>query len=79
MNNSQVDSKLIHMLSDRLERISVDSIWAHRASGIRRALIRNLEEIEMDHYISAEETEDLLRISLVILEKAAREKLRNFP
>jgi hypothetical protein len=34
------------MLVERLERIPADSIWAHRASGVRGSLIRMLEDLE---------------------------------
>jgi hypothetical protein len=40
------ETKIIQFLLARLERVSVDSYWAHRASGIRGALLRTLEEIE---------------------------------
>ena len=33
-------------LAARLERLSVDSFWAHRASGVRRSLIRALEDAQ---------------------------------
>lgn len=33
---------LAQALVDRLEKISADSIWAHRASGIRAALVKIL-------------------------------------
>ena len=32
------------ILLDRLERLSADSTWAHRASGLRGSLIRALNE-----------------------------------
>jgi hypothetical protein len=35
---------LAPLLIERLERLSADSPWAHRASGLRRALLRSLEE-----------------------------------
>jgi len=38
--------RLIRMLADRLERISTDSVWAHRASGIRGSLLRLQDEGE---------------------------------
>lgn len=34
------------LLISRLERLSADSVWAHRASGLRGALIRTLEQVE---------------------------------
>jgi hypothetical protein len=39
MNELQVTSMLI----ERLEHIPADSIWAHRASGVRGQLLRILE------------------------------------
>ncbi|HNT24214.1 MAG TPA: hypothetical protein PKM21_07610 [Anaerolineales bacterium] len=33
-------------LAARLERLSADSAWAHRASGIRGALLRGIEQVE---------------------------------
>jgi len=32
-------TQLIRLLLSRLERVSVDSYWAHRASGVRGALL----------------------------------------
>ena len=73
------ETKIIQLLLARLERVSVDSYWAHRASGMRRALIRMVDEMETDGHLSAEERENLVRTSFEILERAAREKLRNLP
>ena len=75
MPNPQADLQLIRMLSDRLVRISADSVWAHRASGVRGRLIRELEKIETNRYIPAEETYKLIDASFYILEKAVREKM----
>jgi hypothetical protein len=33
-----------HILLDRLERLSADSVWAHKASGVRGSLIRSLQK-----------------------------------
>jgi len=35
---------LIQLLTARLERISADSFWAHRASGIKGSLFRIMEK-----------------------------------
>jgi hypothetical protein len=35
--------ELAHRLANRLERLSADSVWAHRASGIRGSLLRWLD------------------------------------
>lgn len=59
---------LIRLLLARLERISVDSIWAHRASGVRGRLLRELEKIETNHYIPTDKTYKLIDVSFHILE-----------
>ena len=46
MTTPRSEEKLILLLLSRLERISVDSYWAHRASGVRGALFRALEMLE---------------------------------
>jgi hypothetical protein len=65
------EEKLIHLLLERLERISVDSYWAHRASGVRGALIRSLEAQENT---DIQMLESLSKLGFQILERAAREK-----
>jgi hypothetical protein len=37
---------LAHQLLGRLERLSADSYWAHRASGLRGSLLKCVEQIE---------------------------------
>jgi len=37
---------LAHQLLVRLERLSADSYWAHRASGLRGSLLKCVEQIE---------------------------------
>jgi hypothetical protein len=66
--------KLIRLLLTRLERVSVDSYWAHRASGVRGALLKQLDELEKgtpagQAYITA-----LISSAFHILTRAAREK-----
>lgn len=68
------EEKLIHLLLARLERISVDSYWAHRASGVRGALIRSLEGSEAQDDSNIQTLESLSRLGFQILERAAREK-----
>jgi hypothetical protein len=46
MEDPERSDKLIRLLLPRLERISVDSYWAHRASGVRGALTKILEQME---------------------------------
>lgn len=66
--------KLAKSLIFMLERLSVDSYWAHQASGLRGALLRCLEDIESgtDEDIN-NRLEELLRKGFDILERAAKE------
>ena len=69
------------MLIARLERVSVDSIWARRSSGVRGALLKWQEMLEaVDDAeapaLSAQELYDFelsVRNGFEYLEKAARE------
>ena len=71
MKPQTLEEKLIYLLLERLERISVDSYWAHRASGVRGALIRSLEAQEN---ADIQSLESLSKLGFQILERAAREK-----
>lgn len=55
------------MLIARLERLSADSYWAHRASGVRGSLLRWVEAGEGDIGV-------LVERGFEFLEKAAKEK-----
>ena len=68
------ETKIIRLLLARLERVSVDSYWAHRASGIRGALLRTLEEIEKGTFTGQANTNELISSAFNILNRAAREK-----
>ena len=71
------------LLVSRLERLSADSIWAHRVSGYRGALLRSIAAIKGNGGPSdlkgSEETAELAYLAnllaqgYVLLEKAARE------
>jgi len=65
---------LIPLLLARLERISADSVWAHRASGIRGSLFKVLEKLENGENVSNQALVDLYQIGFYILEQAARIK-----
>jgi hypothetical protein len=66
---------LIRLLLTRLERISVDSYWAHRASGVRGALVKLLGQMEMGETIDLTSLRTNLRVGFEVLEKAAEEYL----
>ena len=74
MSNLRDDLQLIRMLAERLERISADSVWAHRASGIRGALLRQMED-ERNLSITGAYLNDLIAIGFRILEDAASERI----
>jgi hypothetical protein len=73
MASPEPDEKLIHLLLPRLERISVDSYWAHRASGARGALVKILEQIEAGEAVEPASVKTNLKIGFEILKEAAEE------
>ncbi len=68
--------EMLKMLLRRLERVSVDSYWAHRASGVRGSLLRALEGIEEGQAVNGAQLEATLDQAFRILERAARERTR---
>ncbi|MGE5464919.1 MAG: hypothetical protein ACM3PS_16265 [Syntrophothermus sp.] len=71
---STEEIKLIRLLLERLERVSVDSYWAHRASGIRGGLLKNLEELEKGEPAGQASIDELISSAFKILTRAARKK-----
>jgi len=74
MSELSSDLQLIRILAERLERISVDSIWAHRASGLRGSLIRAMEQLETGENVHPQTLGNLYQMGFYILEQAARAK-----
>ncbi len=68
--------QMLQLLLTRLERVSVDSYWAHRASGVRGSLLRALERLEAGESVSTAGLESVLDQGFRILERAARERAR---
>lgn len=62
---------LTRLLLARLERISADSVWAHRASGIRGALLRVLDQSITDRQTEQQSIDRLVELGFEILELAA--------
>lgn len=62
---------LIH----RLERLSADSLWARRASGVRAALLKAVAKVEGDseERQPAQNLEPLVVLGYKMLEKGAQE------
>ena len=67
------NDKLIRLLLARLERISVDSYWAHRASGVRGTLVRLFVQMEMGETIDPASLQANLVVGFEILKRAAEE------
>ena len=66
--------QLIRLLLSRLERVSVDSYWAHRASGVRGSLLKALEKLEAGQTVDGSALKRLMDKGFQILERAARER-----
>lgn len=66
---------LLFLLS-RLERISADSAVAYRASGVRGSMLRMVEKIEEGRPVSGVDVKRLIESAYLLLQKAAREKIR---
>ncbi len=73
---SRENIQMLQMLLMRLERVSVDSYWAHRASGVRGSLLRTLELMEAGEGVNTAEMQGTVDQAFKILERAARERAR---
>jgi hypothetical protein len=63
----------LRLLVSRLERLSADSRWARRASGLRGNIVKVLEEADAGREVSTERLDLLVNRSFEILREAARE------
>lgn len=70
------DPSTLQFLLSRLERISADSVVAHRASGVRGAMLRVLEKLEKGRPVPGPEVRRLIESGYALLEKAAEEKVK---
>ena len=68
--------RTLQFLLSRLERISADSSVAYRASGVRGAMLRLVEKIEDGRPVSSQDVKRLVESAYLLLQKAAREKIR---
>jgi hypothetical protein len=63
--------ELLQMLASRLERLSADSRWARRASGLRGNILKLLEEAETGNSVDTSRVELLTATAFDILRQAA--------
>ena len=68
--------RTLRFLLARLERISADSVTAHRASGVRGAMLRALEQLERREQVRVEEVTRLIESGYALLRRAARERVK---
>ena len=73
---SHENIQMVQMVLTRLERVSVEFYWAHRASGVRGSLLRALERLEAGQPVSSAGLESVVEQGFRILEWAARERVR---
>ena len=72
----QVDDQSIRkakILVERLARLSADSIWARRASGLRASLDKAVGQIEKGNNVNVDHFNHLVSLGFEMLEKAAEE------
>ena len=65
--------QLLRLLTVRLERLSVDSHWARRASGLRGNIVKVLEEAAAGGTISVARLDLLTDSAFDILRRAAQD------
>ena len=75
-NSTTEPLRTLRLLLARLERISADSVTAHRASGVRGALLRTVEKLEAGEAVSDAELKRLIDAGYGLLQRAAKEKIR---
>ena len=68
--------RTLQFLLSRLERISADSAVAYRASGVRGSMLRMVEKLEAGRPVSDQDVRRLVESAYLLLQKAAREKIR---
>jgi hypothetical protein len=65
--------QLLRLLVYRLERLSADSHWARRASGLRGNIVKVLEEANSGQEVSTTRLELLTESAFDILRRAAQD------
>ncbi|MBN1668594.1 MAG: hypothetical protein JW862_15975 [Anaerolineales bacterium] len=74
MSETNPQLLIAQMLVERLARLSADSIWARRASGLRASLDKSVQQAATDGRVEApEKLAELIELGYQMLEKAAQE------
>ena len=61
------------ILVERLARLSADSIWARRASGLRASLDKAIQQVESGEQVKRDQFDQLVDLGYEMLTKAAEE------
>jgi hypothetical protein len=74
MVDENVDNvTLLRLLTGRMERLSADSHWARRASGIRGNIVKVLAEMDAGVDIPTDRLNLLIETAFEMLRRAARD------
>lgn len=74
MSSTYTDQiRLLSLLIARLERLSVDSHWARRASGLRGNIVKLLDAADSGQEVPAARLELLTEAAFDILRRAAQD------
>jgi hypothetical protein len=73
MNPSDLQLTQAKILVTRLARLSADSIWARRASGLRASLDKAVHQMGTGESMEAEHFQYLINLGFEMLKKAAEE------
>lgn len=74
MSSTYTDQiRLLSLLIARLERLSVDSHWARRASGLRGNIVKLLDEADSGQEVPAARLELLTGAAFDILRRVAQD------
>lgn len=65
--------ELLRLLVSRMERLSADSRWARRASGLRGNLLKLLERLDDGERVASARLDLLIDSAFDLLRKAAEE------
>ena len=71
--NASKQVELLRMLASRLERLSADSRYARRASGLRGNILKVLDEADVGVFIADSRLDLLTNTGFDILRKAAED------
>ena len=71
--NANQPIELLRLLASRLERLSADSHWARRASGLRGNIVKLLEQVDAGEPVAAARLDLLTDSAFEILRRAARD------